>query len=92
MELLEKNEMNDKNDFSINYINEIKKKVNIMKKNTYRTVNFSIIVYFVKNNFHPLNKEILISNLIRENLHSGKVLDIISNIIIVSMKKLEKKN
>ena len=66
MELLEKNEMNDKNDFSINYINEIKKKVNIMKKNTYRTVNFSIIVYFVKNNFHPLNKEILISNLIRD--------------------------
>ena len=40
MELLEKNEMNDKNDFSINYINEIKKKVNIMKKNTYRTLIF----------------------------------------------------
>ena len=62
----EENEIIDKNDFSKNYINEIKKKVNTMKKNQYRTTNFSIIVYFVKNNFLPLNKNILISNLIRD--------------------------
>ena len=73
MELFEENVMNDKNDFSINYINEIKKKVNIMKENTYRTTNFSIIVYFVKNNFLPLNKSILISNLIRDYKNSPNI-------------------
>ena len=73
MELFEENVMNDKNDFSINYINEIKKKVNIMKENTYRTTNFSIIVYFVKKNFLPLNKSILISNLTRDYKNSPNI-------------------
>ena len=66
MELKTIDEIINKNDFSGNYINEIKKKVNIMKQSKYRTTNFSIIVYFVKNNFLPLNKSILISNLLRD--------------------------
>ena len=72
MELNAIDEIINKNDFSRNYINEIKKKVNIMNQSKYRTTNFSIIVYFVKNNFLPLNKSILISNLLRDYKASPK--------------------
>ena len=45
-------------------INEIRQKVNVMKKSKYRTSNFSLIEYFVNNNFQPLNLNYLISKLI----------------------------
>ena len=66
MELFEENEINDENYSGIDYINEIRTRVNKMKRSKYRTTNFSIIDYFVKNNFHPLNKRTLISNLLND--------------------------
>ena len=47
-------------------INEIRQKVNVMKKSKYRTSNFSLIEYFVNNNFQPLNLNYLISKLIED--------------------------
>ena len=66
MELFEENEINDENYSGIDYINEIRTRVNKMKRSKYRTTNFSIIDYFVKNNFHPLNKRNLITNLLND--------------------------
>ena len=66
MKLFEENEINDENDSGINYINEIKTRVKKMKRSKYRTTNFSIIDYFVKNNFLPLNKRTLIKNLLND--------------------------
>ena len=47
-------------------INEIRQKVNVMKKSKYRTSNFSLIEYFVNNNFQPLNLNYLILKLIED--------------------------
>ena len=47
-------------------INEIRQKVNVMKKSKYRTSNFSLIEYFVNNNFQPLNQNYLISKLLED--------------------------
>ena len=41
------------------FIKEIKKKVKAMKKSKFRTTNFSLIEYFVDNDFQPLNKNFL---------------------------------
>ena len=48
------------------FIKEIRKKVKAMKKSKYRTSNFSLIEYFVDNDFQPLNKNYLILNLIQD--------------------------
>ena len=48
------------------FIKEIKKKVKAMKKSKFRTTNFSLIEYFVDNDFQPLNKNFLILNLIQD--------------------------
>lgn len=45
------------------FINEITKRVNVMKQSKYRTTNFSLIEYFVNNDFQPLNKNFLILHL-----------------------------
>ena len=62
MSLNEEDEYNNENNNNI-FIKEIREKVNIMKNSEYRTINFSLIEYFVNNNFHPLDKEFLILNL-----------------------------
>ena len=64
MSLKEEEDFNNENNHDIKVINEIKKKVNIMKKSKYRTTNFSLVEYFVNNNFQPLNKDFLIENLL----------------------------
>lgn len=66
MEIVENEQINNEDDFSQNYINEIKKKVNIMNNSKYRTTFFAIIACFVKNNFIPLSKEVLKSKLIKD--------------------------
>ena len=66
MEIAENEQINNDDDFSQNYINEIKKKVNIMKNSKYRTTFFAIIACFVKNNFVPLSKDVLKSKLIKD--------------------------
>ena len=54
------------NDNNIKYVNEIINKVKIMKRSKYRTTNFSIIEYFVQNNFQPLNQEEIILKLLND--------------------------
>ena len=46
------------------YMNEIKEKLKEMKNSQFRTTNFSLIEYFVENNFKPLDEEELISKIL----------------------------
>ena len=62
----QKDEIIIDNGINKDLINEIKKKVNVMKKSKYRTSNFSLIEYFVNNNFQPLNQNYLISKLLED--------------------------
>ena len=62
----EENDKSVENERNEAFIKEIRKKVKVMKKNKYRTSNFSIIEYFVENDFQPLNKNYLILNLIQD--------------------------
>ena len=55
MELFEEDEKINDDEYAQYYINEIRKMLNVMKKNKYRTINFSLIEYFAENNFHPLS-------------------------------------
>ena len=48
------------------YKEEIKQKISSMKKSKFRTTNFSLIEYFVKNDFKPYNQEELISLLLND--------------------------
>ena len=66
MNLFEEDENINNNDNSLKYVNEIKKKVNDMKKSEHRTTNFSLIEYFTKNDFHPLKKNELIKQLLKD--------------------------
>ena len=65
MQLEEEEEIYE-NDNNIKYVNEIINKVKIMKRSKYRTTNFSIIEYFVQNNFQPLNQEEIILKLLND--------------------------
>ena len=66
MELFEEDEKINDDEYAQYYINEIRKMLNVMKKNKYRTINFSLIEYFEENNFQPLNKKKIISKLLKE--------------------------
>ena len=66
MELFEEDEKINDDECNQYYINEIRKMLNVMKKSKYRTTNFSLIEYFAENNFHPLNKKILMNKLLKE--------------------------
>ena len=46
------------------YMNEILEKLKEMKNSQFRTTNFSLIEYFVENNFKPLDEEELISKIL----------------------------
>ena len=48
------------------YIQEIKRKISMMRKSKYRTTNFSLIEYFVENNFNPLKEDALISKILAD--------------------------
>ena len=48
------------------YKDEIKEKISSMKDNEFRTTNFSLIEYFVKNDFRPYNQEELILLLLND--------------------------
>ena len=60
MKIKEESDNSSEDEFKKNYINEIRDKVNIMKKNDYRTSHFSLIEYFVRYDFIPLNKDFLL--------------------------------
>ena len=66
MNLFEEDEKTNNNEDRLKYVNEIKKKVNDMKKSEHRTTNFSLIEYFAKNDFHPLKKNELINKLLKD--------------------------
>ena len=57
-------DMEDDNDKDQLYKDEIKEKISSMQNSSFRTTNFSIIEYFVKNDFNPFNQEELITLLI----------------------------
>ena len=54
MKIKEESDNSSEDEFKKNYINEIRDKVNIMKKSNYRTSHFSLIEYFVRYDFIPL--------------------------------------
>ena len=54
MKIKEESDNSSEDEFKKKYINEIRDKVNIMKKSNYRTTNFSLIEYFVRYDFIPL--------------------------------------
>ena len=53
---------NDKNQA----INQIKRKLDVMSKSSFRTTNFSLIEYFALNNFQPINIGIVIVHLVQD--------------------------
>ena len=48
------------------YMKDINLKLSLMKNSKYRTTNFSIIEYFVENNFEPLDEEELITKILKD--------------------------
>ena len=59
-------DMEDDNDKDQLYKDEIKEKISSMQNSSFRTTNFSIIEYFVKNDFNPFNQEELITLLLKD--------------------------
>ena len=47
-------------------INQIKRKLDVMSKSSFRTTNFSLIEYFALNNFQPINIGIVIVHLVQD--------------------------
>ena len=60
MKIKEESDNSSEDEFKEKYINEIREKVRIMKKSNYRTTNFSLIEYFERYDFIPLNKDFLL--------------------------------
>ena len=47
-------------------INQIKRKLDVMRKNHYKTTNFSLIEYFADNNFQPINIKFALIHLVSD--------------------------